>query len=306
MPKSRQNSETSQLIHRLTTEQNISAEFSLDALDALGIVQAIHSQDASVAAAVGKELPQIAKAVEAAARALRRGGRVIYVGAGTSGRLGVLDAAECPPTFGIKPEQIQAVIAGGQRALLHAAEAAEDNAEQGAHDLAARKVGPRDLVIGLSASGRTPYTVGAISYARSRRATTVAVACNPGSPLERAANIGIIPLTGPEILSGSTRMKAGLAQKMVLQMISTAAMARLGQVYRNYMVGVRPTNEKLVARACSIISRITGVPMDAARATLADVGNDVRIAIVMLSKGISSKAARQALKRHGGDLRKIL
>ena len=226
MPKAPKKNPPPHSIHRLSTEQNISEKAPLDALDALAVVRQIHAQDAVVADAVSKELPQIAKAVDAAAQALRRGGRIFYVGAGTSGRLGVLDSAECPPTFGIAPEKIQAVIAGGHRALLHAAEAAEDNAEQGARDLAARRVGPRDLVIGLSASGRTPYTVGALRYARSRRCTTVAIACNPGSPLERVAHIGIISLTGAEILSGSTRMKAGLAQKMVLQMISTAAMAQ--------------------------------------------------------------------------------
>jgi N-acetylmuramic acid 6-phosphate etherase len=284
----------------------VSARTPLDSLGALEIVRRIHEQDGFVPAAVTRELPRIARAVEAAARALRRGGRIFYVGAGTSGRLGALDAAECPPTFGIEPEKIQAIIAGGPRALLHAAEAAEDNAEQGARDLAARKVGPRDLVIGLSASGRTPYTVGAVRYARSRRATTVAIACNPGSPLERAAHVGIIPLTGAEIISGSTRMKAGLAQKMILQMISTATMTRLGYVYGNHMVGVRPTNGKLVARACGIISSITGASAEAARTALAQADNDVRRAIVMLAKALSAKAAAQALKRHAGNLRKVL
>ena len=278
----------------------------LETFDSLGIIQRIHQQDCSVALAVGKELPQIARAVDAATSALRRGGRLIYVGAGTSGRLGVLDAAECPPTFGISSEQIQAVLAGGPRALLHAAEAAEDNAPQGARDLAARRVGARDVVVGLSASGRTPYTIGALRHARSRRATTVAVACNPGSPLERVAHIGIIPLTGPEILSGSTRMKAGLAQKMILQMISTATMTRLGHVYKNYMVGVRPTNEKLVARACGIISNISGADFRDCFAALRESGNDVRVAIVMLCRGLARPAAVRLLKKHSGDLRKVL
>ena len=293
-------------IHDLSTEQTINGPASLDALDSRGIVERIHAQDSTVAKAVGNELGQIARAVDAAARALRRGGRLIYVGAGTSGRLSVLDAAECPPTFGISPSVIQAVIAGGERALRHAAEAAEDDAAPGARDLAAKKVGPRDVVVGLSASGRTPYTIGALRYARSRRAATVAIACNPGSPLERVARIGIIPLTGPEILSGSTRMKAGLAQKMILQMISTATMTRLGHVYRNYMVGVRPTNEKLVARACRIIAEISGASLQQSRAALQAAGNDVRTAIVMIRKNIARPAAARLLKKHAGDLRKIL
>jgi N-acetylmuramic acid 6-phosphate etherase len=230
---------------------------------------------------------------------------MIYVGAGTSGRLGVLDAAECPPTFGVSGEMVQAVIAGGPRALQSAAEAAEDDREQGRRDLAALRVSPRDIVIGLTASGRTPYTLGALAYARSRRAATVAVASNPGSAVTRIARISIVPATGPEALSGSTRMKAALAQKMVLHMISTAVMVRLGHVYRNYMVGVRPTNKKLVERACGIIMQVTGSDQKTASRALRESGNDVKLAIVMLRRNLNREAAARLLKRYGGDLRAL-
>ena len=228
------------------TEQPNPASAEIDAQDTLSILRTIQAQDALVPAAIRAEVANIARAVEAAVSALRRGGRLVYVGAGTSGRIAMLDAAECPPTFGVSRDTVQAVIAGGTRALVRAAEAAEDDREQGRRDLAARKIGSRDAVIGLSASGQTPYTLGALAYARSRRAATVAVTSNPGSPLTRLARIAIVPRTGPEVISGSTRMKAALAQKMVLHMISTGAMIRLGHVYKNYMVGVRPTNRKLV------------------------------------------------------------
>jgi N-acetylmuramic acid 6-phosphate etherase len=289
-----------------TTEQSNPASTNIDALDTAAILRAIQEQDATVPAAVRAELPNIAKAVEAVVKALRRGGRLLYVGSGTSGRLGVLDAAECPPTFGVSRETVQAVIAGGTRALTRAAEAAEDDAEQGRRDLAARRVGPRDVVIGLTASGRTPYTLGALRYARSRRATTVAITANPGSPVTRLARISIVPATGPEVIAGSTRMKAALAQKMVLHMISTAAMIRLGHVYRNYMVGVRPTNRKLVERACSIIINVTGCDRATAARALRQAGRDVRVAIAMLRTGLDRRAAERALARHDGELRKVL
>ena len=285
------------------TERHNPASREWDAGGTLAILRLIHAQDARVPAAVQAQIPNIARAVDAAVRALRRGGRIIYVGAGTSGRLGVLDAAECPPTFGVSPQTVQAVIAGGPRALVQAVEAAEDDRAQGRRDLAARKVGPRDIVIGLSASGRTPYTVGALAYARSRRAATVAITSNPGSPITRAARISIVPPTGPEILAGSTRMKAALAQKMILHMISTSVMVRLGHVYKNYMVGVRPTNRKLVERAVNILVDLTGVNANSAARALRDSGNDVKTAFVMLRRGVNLEAARDLLRRHGGDLR---
>src|SRR3990172_10715016 len=216
-----------------------------------------------------------------------------------------MDAAECPPTFGVARRMVQAVIAGGAPALTEAAEGAEDSEKQGRGDRAAKKVGPRDVVVGLSASGRTPYTLGALVHARSRRAATVAITSNPGSPVARLARIAIAPATGPEVVAGSTRMKAALAQKMVLHMISTAAMIRLGTVYKNYMVGVRPTNQKLWSRACSIICSVAGVDQDAASNALKRGGKNVRLAIVMLRTGLDRRAAAKLLERHGGSLRVI-
>ena len=288
------------------TEQANPATADIDARDSIGILSAIQEQDALAPAAVKEEIPKIAKAVEAAVRALRRGGRLIYVGAGTSGRIAMMDAAECPPTFGTRPEMVQAVIAGGSRALRRAVEGAEDSAEQGWDDIIARKVGPRDVVVGLSASGRTPYTLEALRCARSRRAKTVAITSNSGSPLARLAHIAIVPATGPEVIAGSTRMKAALAQKMVLHMISTGAMILLGNVYRNYMVGVRPTNKKLWERACSIVESVTGVDRQKADRTLKQAGKDVKVGIVMLRRDLDRQTAVKLLRRHGGKLRKVL
>jgi N-acetylmuramic acid 6-phosphate etherase len=291
--------------HRSAAQRRNPAVSHLDAGDTFAFLRRIHAQDAGVPAAVRSQLPNIAQAVEAATKALRRGGRILYAGAGTSGRLGVLDAAECPPTFGVSPETVQAVIAGGRRALVRAVEAAEDDRVQGRRDLASRRIGPKDIVIGISASGQTPYTLGALGYARSRGAQTVAVTCTPGSPITRAARIVIAPATGPEVLAGSTRMKAALAQKMILHMISTATMARLGHVYRNYMVGVRPTNRKLVARAVGMLVELTGADSRSAARALRESGKDVKTAVVMLRRGLKPPAARAMLRRSGGDLRSL-
>jgi N-acetylmuramic acid 6-phosphate etherase len=287
------------------TEQTNPASADIDSLDTLGMLRTIQEQDALVPGAVEREIPRIAQAVDAIAIALRRGGRLIYVGAGTSGRVAVMDAAEIPPTFGVAPETVQAVIAGGTRALTRAIEGAEDDFAQARRDLAAKKIGPRDVVIGIAASGRTPYTVEALRFARSRRATTVAISSNPRSLLAQAAQIAIVPETGPEVVAGSTRMKAALAHKMVLHMISTAAMVRLGHVYRNYMVGVRPTNKKLWDRACSMIENIARVDRKTADQTLQKSGKDVKVAITMLRRGLTRPAAQKLLERHGGDLREI-
>ncbi|MBI3895117.1 MAG: N-acetylmuramic acid 6-phosphate etherase [Acidobacteria bacterium] len=289
----------------LPTEQPNPASTEIDALGISEILRTIQAQDAAVPAAVASELPNISKAVEAVVRALRRGGRLIYVGAGTSGRLGVMDAAECPPTFGISTKTVQAVIAGGDRALTRAVENAEDDADAGRRDMATRKVGPRDVVVGLAASGRTPYTIAALRYARSRRAATIAITCNPGSPITREARISIVPATGAEVVAGSTRMKAALAQKMVLHMISTAAMIRLGHVYRGYMVGVRPSNNKLIERACAIIEEITGVDHSIAARTLRQANKDVKLAVTMLRTGRDRSAAARLLVRARGNLRAI-
>ena len=287
------------------TEQANAASTGLDSLNTIQILRAIHEQDRMVPVVVEREIPQIAKAVDAVVSAVRRGGRLVYVGAGTSGRIAALDAAEIPPTFGVGRDTVQAVIAGGTRALTRAVEGAEDDAAQARRDLAAKKIGPRDVVVGIAASGRTPYTVEALRYAGSRRAVTVAVTANPRSPLTRAARIAIVPETGPEVIAGSTRMKAALAQKMVLHMISTAAMARLGHVYGNYMVGVRPTNKKLWERACAIVASVTGADRAAAERALKQSKKDVKVAIVMLRRGLGRDKAEELLARHGGNLRTI-
>lgn len=293
------------MVSSLRTEQPNPSSAEIDSLDTLGILTTIQKQDATVPAAVALALPEIARAVETVVRAIRRGGRLIYVGAGTSGRIAVMDAAECPPTFGVTPNTVQAVIAGGRTALTEATERTEDDEQQARHDLASRKVGTHDVVIGLAASGRTPYTIAALQFARSRRAVTVAITSNPGSPITRAARISIVVNTGPEVVAGSTRMKAALAQKMVLHMISTASMIRLGHVYRNYMVGVRPTNQKLIARASTIIQSVSGIDETAAEKALQRAGRNVKLAILMLQTGLNRIAAQKLLNRYHGNLRAI-
>jgi N-acetylmuramic acid 6-phosphate etherase len=288
------------------TEQANPVSTNIDSLDTIGILQTIHSQDALVASAVGSALDQITRCVDAAVRAIGRGGRLIYVGAGTSGRLGVMDAAECPPTFGVSAKTVVAVIAGGKKALYRAVESAEDDAEQGRFDLEELQVGKDDVVVGLSASGGTPYTLEALDCARVHGAATAAVTSNADSPLARKARIAIVARTGPEVIAGSTRMKAALAQKMILQMISTATMIRLGYVYRNYMVGVRPTNQKLDERACGIISEITGAGRLKARVALTEAGQDLKLAIVMLIKSLNRTAAAKLLEKNKGNLRRII
>ena len=239
-------------LSRLSTEQRNRASANLDRESTLDLVRIINHEDAKVAAAVRKALPQIAAAIDIIADRLRRGGRLIYVGAGTSGRIAALDASECPPTFSTDPRMVQFIIAGGPKALGAAVEANEDSLELGASEMAKRKPGKKDVVVGIAASGRTPFTVAAIEYARKRGAATVAVTCNANSPLEQAAEIPIVTPVGPEVLSGSSRMKAGTAQKMVLNMLTTGAMTRLGYVYGNLMVNVNPKNAKLVERAIRI------------------------------------------------------
>lgn len=288
------------------TEQRNPRSRGLDLLPTREILRAIHGEDARVAPAVARELPRIARAVEAIARALRRGGRLIYVGAGTSGRLAMLDAAECPPTFGVSRQAVQAVVAGGARALVRSAESAEDSASQGARDLAARKVTARDAVVGLTASGSTPYVLGALAYARRRGAATIGVTSNRRSPLARVAAITIAAETGPEAITGSTRMKAGTAQKLVLNMLSTAAMVRLGRVYDNWMIGVALTNRKLRRRGQRVLEQASGASVSEAERALRQAGHDLRTALVMLKTGVSAAEARRRLKGAGGSLRKAL
>lgn len=291
---------------KLRTERRNPAAARLDSLSARQIARLINREDAKVAAAVGRALPQIAPAIEVVARSLARGGRLIYVGAGSSGRLAALDAAECPPTFSIAPRRVQFVIAGGPRALGRATEVSEDSPARGRRDMAKKKPGKDDVVVGLAASGRTPYTVAALEFARRRGARTVAVTCNPGSPLARAAHIAIVTAVGPEVVAGSTRMKAGTAQKMVLNLISTGAMARLGYVFGNLMVNVHTKNRKLVERGLRILQEAAGISRGRAQRALQSAGMSVPVALIMLKTGLSRAAAQRRLRQARGHVRRAI
>ncbi len=291
---------------RRRTELRNPASKNLDRMTAREIVRLMNREDCKVAEAVRRELPAIARAVDAIVGAIRMGGRLIYVGAGSSGRMGVLDAAECPPTFGISPKQVVAVIAGGRRAITEAVEGAEDSERNGERDLRAKKLTRRDVVVGIAASGTTPYVVGALKYARRRGAATVAVTSNLRMPVGRLANIVISPEVGPEVLTGSTRLKAGTSQKMVLNMLSTAAMARLGHVYENLMIDMKLTNEKVAERALRILAEASGKSVSAAEQALRAGGHDLRVGLVMLKGGVGMPEARKRLKVSGGDLTKAI
>ena len=288
---------------KLGTEQRNPRTMELDAFTPLQVAEAMNAEDAHAVEAVHAVLPQVATAIEWAGDSLNAGGRIIYVGAGTSGRLGVLDAVECPPTFGVSYETVVGIIAGGEGAFVKAAEGAEDHEEAGAADLAAKGLTPHDLVVGLAASGRTPYVVGALRKAREAGCRTVAIACNPGSRIGAEADLAIEPATGPEVLTGSTRLKAGTAQKLVLNMISTGAMARAGKVYENLMVDVRQSNEKLRVRAQNIIMEACGCTRDEARASLEAAGGHVKAAITMRLLGCSAEEATRALEAAHGHVR---
>ncbi len=278
-----------------STEQRNPRTCGLASKSALDILRAIHRQDASVTHAVGVALPAIAHAVDAIVRAFENGGRLFYVGAGTSGRVATLDAAELPPTFGTPARLVQAVIAGGNRALTHAVEGAEDNRAQGARDLASRKVSVKDVVVGIAASGSTPYVLGAIEYARKRGAVTIGVTSNPRAPLTQIAEISIVTPTGPEAITGSTRMKAGTAQKLVLNMLSTTAMVRIGRVYDNWMTGVALTNKKLQARGLRILCEASGRDLIAAKHALRAANNNMPAALVILIRNVDANEARRLL-----------
>ncbi len=293
-------------IGELRTEQRNRASANLDQESTLDLVRIINREDAKVAAAVRLALPKIADAVDIIAERLRRGGRLIYVGAGTSGRIAALDASECPPTFGTNPKLVQFVIAGGPKALGAAVEANEDSREFGMRDMAKCKPGKNDVVAGIAASGRTPYTVAAVEYARKCGAATIAVCCNVDSPLEKVAQIAIVTPVGPEVVSGSSRMKAGTAQKMVLNMLTTGALTRLGYVYGNLMVHVHPNNVKLVDRAIRILQDAAGIDQAAATSALNDSGKSVPVALVMLKTKLSAAQARRRLKAHHGNVRQAI
>ena len=285
------------------TEQRNSRSRGLDRKSTVEILRVMNREDATVAAAIRREIPRIARAVDAIVAALSAGGRLFYVGAGTSGRLAVLDAAECPPTFGTAPSMVQALIAGGSSALTAAAEAAEDSAESGASDLARAGVDQADVLVAITASGATPYVLGALQFARQRGATTIGITSNADSALARAAQITIVPCTGAEVLAGSTRLKAGTAQKMVLNMLSTAAMVRLGRVYDNWMIGVTLTNKKLRKRGARILEQAAGVSASTANRALRQAGHNLPLALVTLKTGMSVAEARKKLAYARGNIR---
>jgi N-acetylmuramic acid 6-phosphate etherase len=292
--------------HERSTEAANPATRDLDLRPVLEQARLMNAEDHRVPDAVAATLPAIASAVTRIAEALGRGGRLFYVGAGTSGRIAALDAAECPPTFGTDPEMVQAVLAGGPRAMVESVEGAEDDAAAGAHEIDVRGVSPADVVIGVAASGETPFTVAAVRRARERGAWTAAIACNAGSSLEAACDLAIIPLVGPEVVAGSTRLKAGTAQKLVLNMLSTLAMVRLGKVYGNLMVDLRATNAKLRRRAVRMVAAAASAGEEQAGAALDQAGGRVPVAIVMLRLGLDAAAAAERLERAGGSLRRAL
>lgn len=290
----------------LTTEAFRPELAEIDRLPTLDIARLMNGEDAGVPGAVARQLPRIAAAVDAVAQRMSRGGRLVYAGAGTAGRLGVLDASECPPTFNTDPDQVVGLIAGGPAAMVTSVEGAEDSAELARRDLDALKLTPGDSVVGVSASGRTPYAVGAVEHARSLGALTVGLACNEHSPLAAAAEHGIEVVVGPELIAGSTRLKAGTAQKLVLNMLSTITMIRLGKTYGNLMVDVRASNDKLRARSHRIVSLATGADDAEIEKALTETGGEVKPAILVLLAGVDGPTAARLLEESGGHLRAAL
>jgi N-acetylmuramic acid 6-phosphate etherase len=290
----------------MLTEQQNPNTLHIDEMSALEIVQTINDEDAKVALAVREALPQIAQAVEAIVAAFAKGGRLIYIGAGTSGRLGILDAVECLPTYGVPPEQVIGIIAGGERAIMRSIEGAEDSREGGANDLQAVNLTSDDVVVGIAASGKTPYVLGALDYAKSIGAVTVGVSCNVPAPVLDAAQIRIGVPVGAEVVTGSTRMKAGTAQKMVLNMLSTASMVKSGKVYGNLMVDVQATNEKLVKRAQRIIQQVTGVDESRAAQLLHAADMSAKVAIIIELRQVDVEQAKDLLQAANGHLRPVI
>ncbi|MBL1379061.1 N-acetylmuramic acid 6-phosphate etherase [Zobellella sp. CGMCC 1.18722] len=291
---------------RLASEGRNPDTLDIDLKSTLDIVTTINAQDQRVPEAVARVLPEIAAAVDLIVAALRRGGRLVYLGAGTSGRLGVLDASECPPTFSVPAGMVVGLIAGGEAAMFRAQEGAEDDAARGEQDLRDIDLSDKDVLVGIAASGRTPYVLGGLRYARALGAGTVALACNPGSAIGREAAIAIEPEVGPEVITGSTRLKSGTAQKLVLNMLSTASMIRLGKVYQNLMVDVNASNKKLEARAIRIVMQATGTDEATAARALEHADREVKLAILMLLSGLGKAEARARLQRGQGVLRRAL
>lgn len=294
------------MLEQLTTEARNPASEGIDTLAPIEIVRLMNAEDAKVAEAVGREAEAIAQAIAVIAERFQQGGRLVYIGAGTSGRLGVLDAAECPPTFRSPPEQVVGLIAGGYAALTRAVEGAEDRPELAEQDLEGVGLGPNDVVVGIATSGRTPYVISALRFARARGAFAIGFSCNPASGVGAEADLAITPVVGPEVVSGSTRLKAGTATKMVLNMLTTGAMVRIGKTYGNLMVDLRATNSKLRARARRIVTVLTRLPEEKAQALLDQCDGEVKTAVVMHYRSTGVEAARRLLQASKGHLRAAL
>ena len=291
-----------QTLSTLITEQRNPNSMHVDSLSALEIVQLMNKEDKQVPLAIEKCLPQIAQAVECIVAAFQQGGRLVYIGAGTSGRLGVLDASECPPTFGVSPEMVKGIIAGGERALRHPIEGAEDSKAQAVVDLQTIQFSSKDVLVGIAASGRTPYVIGALEYAKSLGSVTVSIASNPNSAMANIVDIAIDTVVGPEVLTGSSRLKSGTAQKLVLNMLTTASMILMGKCYQNLMVDVQASNEKLKARAIRIVMQATDCDKTLAEETLKQADQNAKLAIMMILSGLDRAQAEALLEKHHGQL----
>ena len=295
-----------QTLSTLITEQRNPNSMHVDSLSALEIVQLMNDEDKQVPLAIEKCLPQIAQAVECIVAAFQQGGRLVYIGAGTSGRLGVLDASECPPTFGVSPEMVKGIIAGGERALRHPIEGAEDSKEQAVVDLQTIQFSSKDVLVGIAASGRTPYVIGALEYAKRLDSVTVSIASNPNSAMANIVDIAIDTVVGPEVLTGSSRLKSGTAQKLVLNMLTTASMILMGKCYQNLMVDVQASNEKLKARAIRIVMQATDCDKALAEETLKQADQNAKLAIMMILSGLDRAQAETLLEKHQGKLQLAL
>ena len=295
-----------QTLSTLITEQRNPNSMHVDSLSALEIVQLMNEEDKQVPLAIEKCLPQIAQAVERIVAAFQQGGRLVYIGAGTSGRLGVLDASECPPTFGVSPEMVKGIIAGGERALRHPIEGAEDSKAQAVVDLQTIQLSSKDVLVGIAASGRTPYVIGALEYAKSLGSVTVSIASNPNSAMANIVDIAIDTVVGPEVLTGSSRLKSGTAQKLVLNMLTTASMILMGKCYQNLMVDVQASNEKLKARAIRIVTQATDCDKALAEETLKQADQNAKLAIMMILSGLDRAQAEALLEKHQGKLQLAL
>ena len=295
-----------QTLSTLITEQRNPNSMHVDSLSALEIVQLMNQEDKQVPLAIEKCLPQIAQAVECIVAAFQQGGRLVYIGAGTSGRLGVLDASECPPTFGVSPEMVKGIIAGGERALRHPIEGAEDSKTQAVVDLQTIHFSSKDVLVGIAASGRTPYVIGALEYAKSLGSVTVSIASNPNSAMANIVDIAIDTVVGPEVLTGSSRLKSGTAQKLVLNMLTTASMILMGKCYQNLMVDVQASNEKLKARAIRIVMQATDCDKALAEETLKQADQNAKLAIMMILSGLDRAQAEALLEKHQGKLQLAL